>query len=153
MFRFLINYFNYGKVMYLIIIFLVLYKYIVVICICVLIYKFIINNKEVIYIVNKFFYKNKCFKMYLFFFFSCFLENWFIMIWWNKWYRWFLMWCLISMNCCFLIFFFVCCLLVDLFKIYIISFKIKIRLESFIFFWWFRFFLLKVNWFFYMICK
>lgn len=40
--------------MYLIIIYLVLYKYIVVICICVLIYKFIINNKEVIYIVEKF---------------------------------------------------------------------------------------------------
>lgn len=146
-------YSNYGKVMYLTIIYLVLHKHIVVTCICVPIHKFIINNKEVTYIVEKFFHKNKCLKMYLFLFFSRFPENWLTMIWWNKWYRRFLMWCLTSMNRCSLISPLAYCLLVDSLKIHTISPKIKIRPESFILFWWFRSFLLKVNRFFYMTCK
>lgn len=146
-------YSNYGKIMYLTIIYLVLHKHIVVTCICVPIHKFIINNKEVTYIVENFFHKNKCLKMYLFLFFSRFPENWLTMIWWNKWYRRFLMWCLTSMNRCSLISPLAYCLLVDSLKIHTISPKIKIRPESFILLWWFRSFSSKVNRFFYMTCK
>lgn len=143
--------------MYLTIIYLVLHKKILLLHVYVCQYISLYDKPWRSYIhcrkIYNFFIKNKCLKMYLFLFFSRFPENWLTMIWWNKWYRRFLMWCLTSMNRCSLISPLACCLLVDSLKIHTISPKIKIRPESFILFWWFRSFLLKVNRFFYMTCK
>lgn len=120
-------------------------------------FKFILKFHliKVIYICNFFlskisflFHKNKWgLRMYLSLFFSRFPENWLTIIWWNKWYKRFLRWCLASINRSSLISLFAYCLLVDsqFFNIHTISTKLKNRPESFILLWWFGSFSLELT--------